>query len=299
MKMTGSNPDHDLIREYLLGRLDDNETTETKMSEEILLDEELAEVAESVEDEILEEYVEETLGPADRKSVEEYFLRPPERQQKLRFMRILAQQLASKPVPVVHDRAINTSEAKREPRSSHGRSERVVWWRIPWVYGQIAAVIVLGVSAASYVTLTQHKQAALEHDLDREKAHSASLAKQATQLQPPLVALSLVASRPRGAGTNEEIPRLEIKASTERIVVEIAVEHPRPGAYQVRLEARGSEEPIWRGTLLPIISEDGDARLVFDLPAKGLNSGIYSIAVSEPPNGGAFKYYDFNLTAPR
>ncbi|SRR6266851_474948 len=297
--MTG-NPDRELLREYLLGRLDDDEAAELKISESILIDEELAEVAESVEDEILEEYVDGTLHSADRKAVEEYFLRPPERQRKLRFIETIERHFAGKLQPALEGGGILAKERPQGIHPGRGDSDRFAWWRDPlWAYGQVAAVILFGVGAASYVAVMQHKETVLQQDLAQEKVRSSILMKQVSQLQPPIVVLSLVTSRPRGANEREEMPRLDIKPSTERIVVEVEVQHLQAGAYKVRLEAQGDEAPIWAATLLPIVSDNGDARLVFDLPVKQLRSGVYSLAVSEPAGNGEAKHYDFEATMER
>jgi hypothetical protein len=296
--MIGNNPDRELIRQYLLGRLDDEEATEATLSEDILCDDALAEFVDSVEDEIMEEYLNGTLDSADRKSVEEYFLQPPERLQKLGFMRLLEQNFAvANQRPATSERVSIPDERLHEIRPNKVTVERIAVWRsLFWVYGRVAAVIVFGLAAVSYAALLQRKQNVLEHDLDREKARSASLMTQVSQLQPPIAALSLVSGRPRGASGEEEIPHLELRASTERIVVEVAVEHPSTGAFSVQLEAKDSAELIWKATLLPIVSDTGDARLVFDLPTRALHSGVYSVAVSEPDGSGPAKRYDFAVT---
>ena len=296
--MTG-NPDRGLLREYLLGRLDDDEAAELKISESILLDEELAEVAESVEDEILEEYVDGTLRFADRKAVEEYFLRPPERLRKLRFIETMERHFAGKPQPALEDEVLLTKERPQAIQPGRGDLDRVAWWKAPvWAYGQVAAVILFGVAAASYVAVINHKETVLQQDLVQEKVRSSALMQQANQLQPPIVVLSLVASRPRGA-RQEEMPGLDIKPSTERILIEVEAEHLEAGAYKVELEVQGREAPIWEATLLPIVSGNGDARLVFDLPAKLLRSGVYSLAVSGAAGHGETKHYDFEAKVER
>jgi hypothetical protein len=101
-------------------------------------------------------------------------------------------------------------------------------------------------------------------------------------------------------GDLEELPKhLELKTSTKQIVVAVALQHPRAVAYNVRVEARGSGEPVWTATLLPIVSAKGDGRLVFDLPAEALHSGAYSLAVSEAAGDGAVDHCEFDVTAPR
>src|SRR5262249_31928726 len=87
--MRSSIPDRSLIREYLLGRLDDKQEIERDLSEKILLDDGLCDTVDSVEDEIIDEYLDGTLSVADRSAVDAYFLRPRERKEKLRFAQLL------------------------------------------------------------------------------------------------------------------------------------------------------------------------------------------------------------------
>ena len=70
--MKNSLPDLHLIRQYLLGRLDAQDERESALSEQILFNDELAELVESAEDEIIEEYLDGSLAPVDRKDVEGY-----------------------------------------------------------------------------------------------------------------------------------------------------------------------------------------------------------------------------------
>lgn len=297
--MTG-NPDRGLLREYLLGRLDDDEAAELKISESILIDEELAEVAESIEDEILEEYVDGTLHSGDRKAVEEYFLRPPERLRKLRFIESIERHFAGERQLATEGAAILGKPRPQGTDPARDDLPRIARWRSPfWSYAQAAAVFLLAVAAASYIAAMRHKETVLQQDLVQEKVRSSTLKKRVSQLQPPVVLLSLVTSRPRGASAREEMPQVDIKSSTERMVVEVAVEHLRAGEYTVQLEAQGEEAPIWAATLLPIVSANGDARLVFDLPVRQLRSGVYSLAVSGPAGNGEVRHFDFEATMER
>ncbi|SRR6266550_395405 len=74
--MKSNLPDRGLVREYLLGRLDDKKEIEDHLSDGILFNDELFEKVESIEDEIIEEFLDGTLNSADKKAVDEYFLRP-------------------------------------------------------------------------------------------------------------------------------------------------------------------------------------------------------------------------------
>jgi hypothetical protein len=294
----GNNRDRDVIREYLLGHLNQDEAAETSMSDDILADDKLAEVVESIEDEIIEEYLEGTLDPETRNSVEHYFLQPPERQEKLHFARVLERHLAARPISLPAKPALAGDELLKEARPGRFNGGRVRWLsaRI-WVYGPVAALVVFGLVAAGYLNLLQRKLTVVEDDLRQEKLHSARLSNQLSQLQLPIVVLSLVSARPRSAVVREEIPHLEIRPSTERVMVEVAVDRPQTSTYEVRLESNEGGAPIWTAKLSPIVSANGDARLVFDLSAKLLRSDVYSLRVSELAKDGTVKYYDFDAQA--
>ena len=74
--------DRKLLRQYLLGRLDDQTELEDDLSNSIVLNDEMTDIVDSVEDEIIEEYLEGSLSSADREAVEQYFLQPPHRKEK-------------------------------------------------------------------------------------------------------------------------------------------------------------------------------------------------------------------------
>ena len=294
----GNNRDRAVIREYLLGHLNQDEAAETSMSDDILADDKLAEVVESIEDEIIEEYLEGTLDRETRNSVEHYFLQPPERQEKLHFARVLERHLAARPISLLEKPAVAGDEPLKETRPGRSNRGGVSWLHSRfWVYGPVAATVVIALVAAGYLSLLQRKLTAVEDDLRQEKLQSTRLSNQLSQLQLPIVVLSLVSPRPRGAVVRGEIPHLEIRPSTERVMVEVAVDHPQTSTYEVRLESNEGGAPIWTAKLSPIVSANGDARLVFDLSAKLLRSDVYSLRVSELSKNGTVKYYDFDAEA--
>jgi len=286
--------DRQMVREYLLGRLDDKEEIESKVSDDIFLNEDMAELVDSIEDEIIEGYMEGTLDSADREAVEEYFLRSPERREKLRFFRILRDYLETKQHRAVEP---ETEVLRARGRATGGAraAERSPFWGSPiFAYGQLAALIVLCILGFTYVSSAYKKQSLLESNLAQERQHSAALAREVSQLQTPMTLLTLVEDRSRDAGAR--IPLVEIKPSTERIVVEIALTSSGAVPYAVHLETRQGNGPFWEAKLLPLVSPSGDTRLKFDLPAQSLESGGYSLVVSpaSSPTGWR-KYYDFEV----
>jgi hypothetical protein len=55
--MKSNLPDRSLIREYLLGRLDNEKELEERLSHDIFSNDELSDVVESIEEEIIEDFL--------------------------------------------------------------------------------------------------------------------------------------------------------------------------------------------------------------------------------------------------
>jgi hypothetical protein len=295
--MKSNLPDPALVREYLLGRLDNKKEIEEQLSQDILSNDELSEMIESIEEEIIEKLLDGTLDPADKDAVDGYFLQPPERKEQVRFARLLRHHVEQRQDLV--DARIGTSRSANANIIREGLDYRST---NPWRFhfrtnGQFAALVLLGVLGLIYVSGVRKHQARLEGQLAQERQRSVTLVKEAQLLQASMVPLTLVSDRSRGDST--QIPNIEIKPSTQRIAVEIALQGGSSGPFDVLLEAQGQNGPIWAARLLPLISASGDARLVFDLSVQGIESKVYSFVVSSPlPGSGRPKYYDFrvNLT---
>jgi hypothetical protein len=280
--MKSSVTDRDLVRQYLLGRLDERPEVEGKLSERILFDEEMAETVDSIEDDIIEEYLDGSLDSPDRHAVETYFLQAPERNEKLRFAKLLR-------------RHFEATSSRRSQTEYDGLVRPPLAWR-PYLktYGQLAALLVLSISSLIYLTAIRRSHTRLKAELIEERDRSASLKQEAQLLQPPIVPLTLVADRSRSAGG--QIPTVQIKASTRRLIVEIVLQGAVSNPYDVRLEAKGSEEPLWSAKLLPIISPSGDARLIFDVPTRDIKSDVYSFVLSSAsPATTVSRHYDFQI----
>jgi anti-sigma factor RsiW len=273
--MKDSTADRELLRQYLLGRLDDGTEAELKLSQEILLDEDLAEVADSVEEQLIEDYLEGTLPASDRKAAEEFLLQAPERQQKLRFMRLLETYFREFN-GVTEDRLPTTAK----PMKAFLRREKpsaFTWNRI-LVYGQAAALIILFIAGASYISKLRTRQTVLEGDLISERGRSERLSQQVSEPQAPSVQLVLAEELVRSGGV---LRHVDINPAIQRISVEIALpDHPRASSYNVQVSSAHSNEPIWAARVLPLVSAEGYVRLTLELPAQGLQSGIYTLVVS-------------------
>ena len=266
--------DRNLIREYLLGRLNQQAEVEENLSDSIFFNDQMAEVVDSVEDELIEEYLEDSLNPAERDAVISYFLQAPERQEKLHFAKLLASHLSNQPKTSVAGGLVT------RPWHSDFRT-----------YGLVAVLALVVITASTYVSSVRRTQARLESELVQEKQRTSALATQAELLQPSIVPLTLVADRSRG--TEASLPQILIKAATRRLAVDVPLQSSS-GSYEVRLENKGGSTALWTARVSPLVSNTGDARLVFDVPASEIQSGVYSIVVTPiaPANQGA-RYYDF------
>jgi len=85
--MALNNHDQARIREYLLGRLSDEE--EEKIEERLMVDDDLFEELEISKGELLEEYSAGELSETDRTSLEERYLASPEGRKRYTFSRTL------------------------------------------------------------------------------------------------------------------------------------------------------------------------------------------------------------------
>jgi hypothetical protein len=282
--MSSNFPGENTIRQYLLGRLDEQDGLERKLSEQILFDDELSEMVDSIEEEIMEDYLDGTLSAADNKAVEEYFLLPPERKERLQFARLLRKNLEAECDPIV----TRTSGAPADPSlltpvgpgnlwpiahfRSHGRT-----------YCELAALAVLSVSALIYAGRIQHDlrsqiemnrkgQAQLAAELAQERERYADLAKRLEHFEPAVAMLVFPGPILRGSGS----PQVEVKPFTQRIRMEIGLQDTSMNdGYDVRLETKAGEQ-IWSQTNLYPAS----GGLRFEVPVAHIITGEYRVIVS-------------------
>jgi hypothetical protein len=273
-------PDETTIRDYLLGRLDPHSEIVERMDGLMLTNAEFSENLGVIEDEIIEEYLEGSLAPADRQSVEMHFLQPLERQHKLQSARLLSRHLAATLVTPEGKR--NRKRVRPLPDAAAGFYTSRFNFRM---YAEIAAALLLAVSIVYLVQQRRDLQTTLRKSsqyLAQERAHSASLDQQlqaARELaQPATVMLNLFrTSLPRGAGGS--LPQLKIGPGTKNIHVEVALSSASIGTYNVRLETSG--KIVWSlDHVQPFTSPDG-AILVFEVPADVLLQGEGRFVLTE------------------
>ena len=267
-------PDEALIRQYLLGHVD---AASSKAAEEfqdrLLADDDLAEWADLIEDEILEEYLEGSLNASDRQAVETHFLRPPERQEKLRRMQLLHHHLET---------------AHRPPPKAPAYS-------LLKNYAGAATGMLAACAAVVYALVLRHgmqiELARNGQELVQEHQRYAALEKQVQYLrglkQPTVMLLTLL----QPGVLRDVAPQVEanIGSGTEKVHVNILLPNELDSSpCNIRLDHMENTEStnlvvhtIWhKDQILPNVSPA--SKVVFvDIPAKAMKAGIYRIVVTQ------------------
>lgn len=285
--MKSGFPTGNTIRQYLLGRLDDQKDLESSLSEQMLFDHELSELVDSMEDEIIDDYLDGALNAADRSAVEEYFLRPPQRQEKLRFARALRDHFESRTGPDNIPLAVLKGSEERT-----GGALAIHWRSHLRTYCEIAVLILLAASTLVYLARFRHglevqmeagrkAQMQLEDELTQEREHSTSLARQLRNLQPTVAVLAFLGHVLRD---EPKMPQVQIKPYTEQIRVEIDLQGASANVYDVRLENRAGKQ-IWSQAGL----KPSAGGLRFDVPTQPITAGEYCFVLNRQPQAYCFQ----------
>lgn len=286
--MKSDYPTEDTIRQYLLGRLDDQDDTESRLSQKMLFDDELSEIVDSLEDEIIEDYLDDTLSPGDRTAMEQYFLRPLERQEKLRFARALRDHfettgtvLVKKKLDASHESVSGTGQVNGLASSSY----RIFQFRT-WI--ELVAAVILIASGLVYVSGVRHRlqsqldatrktQAQIERELAQERERTADLRKQLQIQQPPVAVLTFLGPVFRDSASP---PIVDIRSWTQQIRVDLDLRGAPQSDYDVRLET-STGRTVWSQSRVPA----SFGSLSFEIPAQNFSPGAYCLRInskSEP-----------------
>lgn len=109
--MALNNHDQTRIREYLLGRLSDEE--EEKIEERLMVDDDLFEELEISKGELIEEYSAGELNQTDRKSFEDGYLASPEGRKRFTFSVALDRLETRRPAPAPSSQRVSLVEQIR------------------------------------------------------------------------------------------------------------------------------------------------------------------------------------------
>jgi hypothetical protein len=292
-------PNDATIRAYLLGQME-SEVLIDRIDELMLDSEEFSENVDVIEDEIIEEYVEGILSPAEKEAVESHFLRPLERQRKLEQARLLNRCFAAA-------QRNSRRKAQKASRERYMPFSVLSQSRLQFgMYVGTAAILLLTLLSGYLFWSRRQLQAEVflsNQKLVQEREHSSSLSQEfasvavlssplppAAEFAPaPSVLLSLVQPGIRRGDTT--LPALRIGAATTNIHVEIALPPARRGDYDVRLEAAG--EIAWHRDRIQALSSSAGAILMFDVPAQVFAVGEGSFVIGQK---GEIETYSFTTS---
>jgi hypothetical protein len=275
-----------IIREYLLGRLDSDLELVERIDEQILTDPELSISVDIIEDEIIEEYLEGSLNSEDARAVERHFLRPPERQRKLKNARLFGRYV----------KAESRNEKTEQPTPIRRlfeafRGGRVLPGFRTWVEIAASAVFII----STLILLNQHRELdiafkQISQQLTQERQRSAASDQQLQSalqsLQPAIVMLNLV--RPGLQRGDSELPGVKVTSATRMVHVEVALSSNAAGKYRVQLRHTGNI--VWARDGVDAAAVPGGAILKLDIPAAALPQGTCELAVI-PAEGSAISYW--------
>jgi len=269
------------IREYLLGRLDSDSELVERIDEQLLTDPELSMTIDVVEDEIIEDYLEGSLNAQDRRAVEGHFLRPPERQRKLKTARLFSRYVQEE------SRKVNAT------RPSAARSLFAVLrgGRLLPAFrtcAEIAAALVFVITILNLVNQRRELNLAMSQirqQLNQERELSA-FANQELQhaldsLQPAIAMLNLV--RPGLQRGEVELPEAKLTSGTKALHIEVALLSSANGKYRVQLRHKG--EMVWSRDGVDAVPVPGGAILKLDVPAHVLTQGKCELAITSSGTG--------------
>jgi hypothetical protein len=295
-------PEAIVIRQYLLGRLNRPEL-EGNLEEEMLFNDELSEIVDSIEDEIIDEYLANKLDAADNESFRNYFLRPQERKEKLQLAYLLRRHFnpqKDEPAPTELQPVIPGPRASNEISGQAGIMAG--HWRIhSRTYLEIFAVLALMISGLIYISrlqtkllLNQASEQRLENELKQEQGQSAALKSQLQSGSRPPVLLTLKSEISlRSLSTAQQQQKIELPPNDEKISVTLSLEETPFALYDVRLQTVEGTQ-IWAAKLRPLVFSPKRAELAFDMPSQGIVSADYNFIVSpESQHAGHPTRYPF------
>lgn len=289
MDMENGVTNDDMIREYLLGRLEADSELVERIDEQIFTDPEFSVSLDIIEDEIIEEYLDGSLSPEDAQAVETHFLRPPERQRKLKTARLL-------------NRYFEAESRKLKGRRAAPRlllfQAFSGGWTLP-SFRTCAEIAGSGVLILTIVILWNQRRgldAAVKQtsqQLAQERQRSAVSTQQLQSALNPLPStiamLNLV--RPgleRGAS---DLQVVKVNSATTAMRVEVALSFRSTGKYHVQLRHLGTV--AWSRDALHATAVTGGAILTLDIPAEVLSQGTYVLEVM--PTGASMISYWFSV----
>jgi anti-sigma factor RsiW len=268
-----SNPnDDELLRSYLLGELP--EEAADALERRLLTEDDLFELSEAIEADLLAEYAQGRLAPAEREGVQRRLASSPQGRERLQLARSLSILAGGDPKPSVLPFVRRAAPFQRPA--------------LRW-----AALAAGLLAAAGLAWLTLERPHAYRETQERPapviaavpRAHEVPKMPSAPVVAPePVKAVfQLALTSLRGS---EAAEKLRVPAGTGTVELQISVEGMEDlESFHLTVRNR-KEETVWDGTGLKPKRLKGARALVIDLPAERLPAGKYEIQAQGLAPGG-------------
>ena len=265
-----SNPtDDELLRSYLLGELAEDKAD--ALEERLLKEDELFELSEAMEADLLTEYVQGGLAPAERERVQRRLASSPQGRERLALARSLSRLAGSDPKAAVLPFAQRDAPSRRP--------------MLRWAALAAGIVVAAGLSwhiwQAPPEPTSSHQEGGESHSsviTETSHAHEVPAPPPAPVPPPPApvkpAVFQLALTSLRGA---ESAEKLQVPAGAGTVELQISVEGME-NIPSFHLTVRNwKAETVWERTGLKPKNLKGVRALVVDLPAELLPAGSYEI----------------------
>jgi anti-sigma-K factor RskA len=317
--MSSPKDTHSLIVDYLLGRL--SETELERFERSYLANEDLFNELQEVEEELIDDYASGALTAELRVSFEKYFLRSPERRDKLAF----ASAMTERAVVWQSGTVVSADKPVLDPSFSQLPNNTSSFWKgsVPawrqWV--AVAAAVVLSVVIGVFWLRNRELQhqliaananyARLRHETDNqskitaeakaelsaEQQQTQMLESEVEQLQtsPPdkiddtilniVLGIDYLVGATRGS--EKKVKSIEVPANARLVRLTLDVAPSSFESFNILLR-RGDESVVWRRSGLKAKPAGDRRRLSLSIPGADLTPGEYEILIlGAPPEGDA------------
>jgi phosphoribosyl-dephospho-CoA transferase len=299
------NPDvknESTLKRYLLGQLDQEE--QERLEREIMTDNDTFEQLSAAEDELVEEYLEDSLSARDREKFERHFLSTPERRQELTLAKALRRYVAEKKnaskVPFWESLL---APLRIQPALLKQALSAVLALAIiggAWSARQAWRLHTELVQTLAQQTKFQDQAQDLQRQLAEQRTRNVQLAEELqhqeeqrskmerglkTPQQPSLVAFALV---PGGVRDTGSLKRLGVPSSASLIKLELDLPSPGYPSYRVILQDADGEE-ITTQSRLEASKLGGRHVVVVTLPASLIPPDDYILKLSGRSTAGDFE----------
>lgn len=278
------------IREYLLGRLDSDSELVESIDGQILTDPKFSITVDVIEDDIIEDYLEGSLNSEDMRAAERHFLRPPERQRRLKTARLFNRYVQAESRKMQAMQSPSSRKLFGPFRSGPVLISLRTCAEI--VASVLFVALILGLlnQRREFRMAVQQANQTLIREQERSMVANQQLQNALRQLQPAIAMLSLVT--PGLQRGESALPEAKISSGTRTLHVEVALLSQRSGKY--RAELRHTGKTVWFRDGVEAMSVPGGAILKLDIPADVLLKGTGELAIV--PSGSSAISYWFSIT---